>query len=228
MNASPSNNGEARPRILILCGSPRRDGNSRRMADAAAEGAAAAGCHVRLEHVDDHVSAFLRDCRTCRDAEGRCTIGDGFETLLRDAILPADGIVFATPLYWYGVSGQLKTCLDRLFCYIAASHPDADAIAPRLMHKRLGVLISSEETYPAAIHGIVHQFQEYARYTRGQLVDVVRGIGNQRGDVTVDPADPLAHSRRLGETLLDAHHADYRLDSDRAGSVWNGVSPGPT
>ena len=227
MNASPSNNGAARPRVLILCGSPRRDGNSRRMADAAAEGALAAGCHVRLEHVDDHVSAFLRDCRTCRNAEGQCTIGDGFETLLREAILPADGIVFATPLYWYGVSGQLKTCLDRLFCYIAAPPPEADAIAPRLMHKRLGVLISSEETYPAAIHGIVHQFQEYARYTRGQLVDVVRGIGNRRGDVTVDPADPLAHSRRLGETLLDAHHSDYCLDSDRAGSVWNGVSPRP-
>ncbi|MFW5681753.1 MAG: flavodoxin family protein [Phycisphaeraceae bacterium] len=225
MNTPPSNNGVDRRRVLILCGSPRRNGNSRRMADAAAEGAAAARCHVRLEHVDDHVSAFLRDCRTCRNAEGRCTIGDGFETLLRDAILPADGIVFATPLYWYGVAGQLKTCLDRLFCYIAASHPDADAIAPRLMHKRLGVLISSEETYPAATHGIVHQFQEYARYTRGQLIDVVRGIGNKRGDVSVDPADPLARCRRLGANLLTAHHSDYCLDSDRAGSVWDDIPP---
>lgn len=222
------NGSETRPNVLILSGSPRRDGNSRRMAEAAGEGAASAGCRVQLEQVDEHVSAFLRDCRLCRSADGRCTIDDGFEALLREAILPADGIVFATPLYWYGVSGQLKTCLDRLFCYIAASHPDAEAIAPRLMHKRLGLVISSEETYPAAVHGVVHQMQEYARYTRSQLVGVVRGIGNKRGDVAADPDDPLGQCRRLGATLLDAHHTDYTLDTERGGSVWASASPNQT
>ena len=163
---------------------------------------------------------FLRDCRRCRDAEGRCTIDDGYAALLRERVLTADGIVFATPIYWYGVSGQLKTFFDRLFCFIAASEPEADRFVAGLTHKRLGLVISSEETYPGAALGLVHELQEYARYTHSQLVGVVRGIGNKRGDVLRDPAAPLAAARELGRTLFAAHSTDYRIDTVRAGSTW--------
>ena len=152
-------------KVLVLASSPRRDGNSARLAEAAAEGARAAGHDTALEHLDDHVRHFLRDCRRCRDVHGRCTIDDGMEALLRERVLEADGIVFATPVYWYGVSGQLKTFFDRLFCFIAASEPDAELFVAGLTHKRLGLVVSSEETYPGAVLALVHEIQEYARYT---------------------------------------------------------------
>jgi len=206
--------------VLVLASSPRRDGNSARMAAAAADGARAAGHDVALEHLDDHVRHFLRDCRTCRDAAGRCTIDDGYEALLRDRVLGAEGIVFATPIYWYGVSGQLKTFFDRLFCFIAASEPDADRFVAGLTNKRLALVVSSEETYPGAALALVHELQEYARYTHSELVGVVRGIGNKRGDVLRDPSDPLEAARELGRTLFDRHATDYRIDTERAGSTW--------
>lgn len=207
-------------KLLALASSPRRDGNSRILADAVLEGAAERGHETELVHVDDHVSAFVRDCRRCRGADGCCTIADGFESLLLERVLPADGLVLATPLYWYGMSGQLKTFLDRLFCYIAASYPGAEEVVSGLMGKPLALAISSEETYPGAAAGVVHQIQEYARYTRSPLVGVVRGIGNRRGDVAHDPADPIARARELGAGLFGAHYTDYRLDSPRPGSVW--------
>lgn len=163
---------------------------------------------------------FLRDCRQCRDADGRCTIDDGYAALLRERVLTADGIVFATPTYWYGVSGQLKTFFDRMFCFIAASEPEADRFVAGLTHKRLGLLISSEETYPTAALALIHELQEYARYMHSELVGVVRGIGNKRGDVLRDPSDPLAAARELGRTLFTAHVTDYRIDTERAGSTW--------
>ena len=52
-------------------------------------------------------------------------------------MLPAEAIILATPLYWYGVSGQLKTFLDRLFCYIAASEPESELFVSGLLDKRL-------------------------------------------------------------------------------------------
>jgi multimeric flavodoxin WrbA len=115
-------------RVLVLSTSPRRNGNSRLLADALLDGVGEAGRDGELVHVDDHVTSFLRDCRICRRPDGRCGIEDGFEALLLERVLHADAVVFATPLYWYGVSGQLKTFLDRIFCYIAASYPGAQPI----------------------------------------------------------------------------------------------------
>jgi multimeric flavodoxin WrbA len=204
----------------VLASSPRRDGNSARLAAAAADGACAAGHETALEHLDDHVRAFLRDCRLCRDERGRCTIDDGMEALLREYVLDADGIVLATPVYWYGVSGQLKTFFDRLFCFIAASEPDADRFVAGLTRKRIGLVVSSEETYPGAVLALVHEIQEYARYTHSDLVGVVRGIGNKRGDVLQDPSDPLAAAHDLGRTLFERQATDYRIDTERAGSTW--------
>jgi len=206
--------------VLVISSSPRRDGNSRLLADAALEGAQAVGHAADLVVLDDHLHHFLRDCRRCRDETGRCTIDDGYATLLRDRVLPADGIVFATPLYWYGVSGQLKTFFDRMFCFIAASEPDSDRYVKGLVRKRLGLLLSSEETYPGATLGVIAELQEYARYMHSDLVGVVRGIGNKRGDVRQDPADPLAAARDLGRTLFERPSTDYRIDTDRPGSTW--------
>jgi multimeric flavodoxin WrbA len=206
--------------VLGLSASPRRDGNSFLLTEAAVGGAREAGHSAELVHVDDHVRHLLRDCRRCRDENGRCTIEDTFESLLREHVLPADAIIFGTPLYWYGVSGQLKTFLDRIFCYIAASEPDADAFCAGLMGKRLALVIASEETYPGAPLGVIHEIQEYARYTHSDFVGVVRGIGNRRRDVALDPSEPLERARELGSRLADLPSTDYRLDTDRPSTTW--------
>jgi multimeric flavodoxin WrbA len=209
--------------VLVLASSPRRDGNSARLAEAAVDGARAAGHRTHLAHLDDHMRHFLRDCRRCRDADGRCTIDDDYEALLRERVLGAHAIVFATPVYWYGVSGQLKTFFDRLFCFIAASEPDAETFVAGLVRKRLALVISSEETYPGAALALIHELQEYARYTHSELVGVVRGIGNKRGDVLQDPTDPLAAAWQLGMELFDRRATDYRIDTERPGSTWGSL-----
>lgn len=206
--------------VLALSASPRRDGNSRLLAEAFLEGAADAGHRVELMHLDDHIDGFLRDCRTCRGPDGRCGIEDGFEALLYDHYLTADAIALATPLYWYGVSGQLKTFFDRLFCYIAASYPDSPRVIDGLERKRLVLLISSEETYVGAVLGVLHQVQEFARYTHCELTGVVRGIGNRRGEVVADPDDPIDRARALGRNIGAGNATDYRIDTERTSGVW--------
>lgn len=206
--------------VLILVGSPRRDGNSAVMARAVERGAEHAGHSVKLRFLDDHIGGLLRDCRQCRRPDGSCGIEDGYRELLLQDFLPAAGVVFCSPIYWYGLSAQTKTFFDRMFCYYAASHPDSATVMPRLARKRLGLVLASEESYAGAALGIVHQLQEYARYTDSQLAGVVRGTGNRRGEVVRDPADPIVQAERLGAELFARSYSDYRFDTLRNATVW--------
>lgn len=136
-------------------------------------------------------------------------------------MLPAEGLILGTPLYWYGPAGQLKVFLDRLFCYIAASEPEADTFVQGLMGKRIALMIASEESYPGAPLAVIHELQEYARYTHSDLVGIVQGIGNKRRDVLQDPSDPLGRARDMGCRLAELRTTDYRLDTERPASTWD-------
>ena len=207
--------------VLALNASPRRDGNSSILVEAAVRGAREARHDVTSLQLDDFVEGALRDCRTCRRADGRCGIEDRYESLLMDHIVPADGILLATPLYWYGMSGRLKTMFDRLFCHMSPGYPHSATVLDGLPRKRVGVLIACEESYPGASLGLRAQFQELTRYLRQDLVDIVVGVGNSRGDVLRDPAGPVLAAASLGERLFTARVADYCFDTPRAHSVWS-------
>lgn len=207
-------------KLLILAGSPRRAGNSATLAEAVRRGAEAQGIEAAIRHIDDHISHFLRDCRSCRKADGECSIDDGYRSLFFDDYLTADAVVFATPIYWYGMSAQTKAFFDRSFCYYAASYPGSADVVARMQGKRIGLVLASEETYPGAELGIVHQIQEFARYTRSTFVGCVRGVGNARGEVTNDPRGPLAEAERLGAEILSRSYTDYHLDTPRSARVW--------
>ncbi|MDJ0512515.1 MAG: flavodoxin family protein [Methyloceanibacter sp.] len=207
-------------RALVVTGSPRRNGNSALLAKSAAEGLSDAGHTCEIVDVSDVMNGFLRDCRTCRKDNGECAIGDGFRRAFLDSFLPADGIIFATPVYWYGMSAQLKAFFDRMFCYVAASYPGAERVVRDLTGKRIGLISTSEETYPTVAAGIVHQLHEYCRYTESTFVGAVHGIGNARGEVENDPSQPLLRARSLGQHLFERHAADYTIDAPRPGRVW--------
>lgn len=209
------------PKLLVLVGSPRREGNSFVLAEAVKRGAESRGTSVTLRHLDDHIAHFLRDCRSCRHENGECSIDDGFRGLFFDDFLPADGVVFATPIYWYGMSAQTKVFFDRTFCYYAASYPDSSDVIQGMTRKRIGLVLASEETYPGASLGIVHQVQEYARYTHSEFVGIVRGFGNRRGEVERDPGGAVEEAERMGKELFVRKFSDYRIDTERSGRVWS-------
>jgi multimeric flavodoxin WrbA len=207
-------------RVLAVSSSPRVDGNSRLLAQAVLTGVTGAGHDAELVDLAGTMTGLLRDCRSCRDSDGRCTIDDGYERLLLDKVLGADALVLATPLYWYGMSGALKTFIDRFFCHISASHPDGARVRETLVRKRVALVISAEESYLGASAGIAASMQELSRYLHWQLVGMVVGVGNTRGEVRRDPADPIGAAQALGARLMDARVTDHRLDTERPSSVW--------
>jgi multimeric flavodoxin WrbA len=207
-------------KALVLSSSPRRNGNSALLAEAVHAGLTEAGHDATLLFADDFLKAFLRDCRKCRKPDGECAIEDGYRSVFLDHYLPADGFIAATPIYWYGMSAQLKAFYDRTFCYYAASYPRSAEVIEKMQGKRIGLALSSEETFPMVSGGIISQMQEFVRYTHCTFVGVVHGYGNARGDVLKDPCEPIRAAERFGREFFTRHASDYQIDSVRPGRVW--------
>lgn len=98
-------------KVLIISTSPRLGGNSAKLAEAFCKGAAEAGNEVELISLHDKTIGFCRGCLACQKTQ-RCVMHDDADTI-REKMLHADVIVFATPIYYYEMSGQMKTMLDR-------------------------------------------------------------------------------------------------------------------
>lgn len=219
---------DARKHVLVLSSTPRGEGNSRRLAEAVVEGATMVGHDTRLVDLSAHMGGFLRDCRQCRGADGLCTIDDGHGRIFLDLFVPADAIVYASPIWWYGMSGQLKAFLDRMFCYASDSYPDVARVMEAMPGKRVAAVLSAEESNFSARLGITTQLSELCRYLHHELVSIVVGIGNSRSEVRNDPSEPLESARILGQRLFEIRPTDYQLDSVRPKRIWqDGPHPYP-
>ena len=93
-------------KIAVLEGSPNKNGSTHILADCFRQGAEGAGHTAELI---DAAHADIHPCIGCIHCgyEGPCVQKDDVEAI-REKILDADMLVFATPLYYYGMSAQLK------------------------------------------------------------------------------------------------------------------------
>ena len=105
-------------KIVVLGGSPNKKGSTHILADCFRQGAEEAGHAVEMI---DIAHADIHPCIGCIHCgyEGPCVQKDDV-TQIRKKILDTDMMVFVTPLYYYGMSAQLKTLIDR-FCAFNSS-----------------------------------------------------------------------------------------------------------
>lgn len=106
-------------KLLIITGSPRKNGNSFAMADAFVESARNLGHSVtRFDAAFMHVEG-CRACQMCYKNGKACVFDDDFNKIA-PVIEEADGIIFAMPVYWYSIPAQIKVVIDKLFAFYVA------------------------------------------------------------------------------------------------------------
>ena len=113
-------------KILVLTGSPRKSGNSATLADNFIKGAKEAGHNVvRFDAAFRDVHPCI-GCNKC-GMDGPCIFKDDFE-FVREHIVDADAVVFATPMYYFGISSQLKAVIDRFYAINGKIHRPKKAV----------------------------------------------------------------------------------------------------
>ena len=98
--------------ILILSGSPRKGGNTELLAEAFAQGAAARH-HVEIVSVRDYKVNPCLGCNVCFKSKANTCAQKDDMTVIYEKMSQADMLVIASPVYFYGISAQLKAVIDR-------------------------------------------------------------------------------------------------------------------
>ena len=172
--------------VLIVSSSLRKNGNSETLAAAFANGAREADHSVETVHLCEKQLGFCRGCLACLKL-GHCVIQDdavGITAKMHDA----DVLVFATPVYYYSVCGQLKTMLDRANPLFGSDYAFTEAY----------LLATAAEDGRSTFDGAKKAVQGWIDcFSRCTLAGTVFAGGvNGVGDIAGRPA--LDRARRMG------------------------------
>ena len=174
-------------RILVLNGSPRQNGNTKKMIEAFREGAVSAGHQVDAVDVYRKKIGGCLACEYCHGkGNGTCIQNDDMQevyTLLKDTEM----LVIASPIYYHGVTGQLKCVIDRFY---SAAYP----IKPSKLKKAAMILSSADANmYDGALFSFKGDFLGYLGL---ENMGVFTAHGSQNGSGT-----KLAELRNFGSSL---------------------------
>src|SRR5512136_1697777 len=189
---------ETNMKVLGIMGSPRRQSNTEILLDKALEVARQAGAEVEKVSVAKLKIAPCLEIYACVKF-GNCTINDDMQSLY-NKLLEADHIVFASPIFFYGVTSQAKAVIDRCQALWARRH--VLGMGKEDKRERRGAFISVGATrgtrlFDGAVLTVKYFFVAVGVKYTGDLL--VRGIDN-KGQIREHPT-ALEDAFRLGQEL---------------------------
>jgi len=186
-------------KVLGIMGSPRRQSNTEILLDKALEGARAAGAEVEKVLVSKLKISPCLEIYACRK-DGNCAIKDDMQSLYKK-LLEADCVIFASPMFFYGITSQAKAVVDRCQALWVRKH--VLGMGKEDKRERKGVFISVGATrgtklFDGAVLTAKYFFDAIGVKYSGDLL--VRGIDN-KAQIRERPT-ALEDAFRLGQELV--------------------------
>ena len=178
-------------KIVVITGSPRRNGNSFAMTEAFIKAAEAKGHTVtRFDAALSKVGG-CRACQTCFSTGKACSFDDDFN-VMAPAIEAADAVVFTMPVYWYSIPAQIKGVIDRLFSFCIAGKDIAG--------KECALITCCEEHDVIVMDGVRMPIERSAALLKWNMVGEVLIPGVlEAGDI--DKTDGCAQAAALADNI---------------------------
>ena len=175
--------------ILILSGSPRKNGNTDLLVEAFAKGASEKH-HVEVVSVHDYKVNPCMGCNACFTSEGNTCVQKDDMPLIYGKLANADMLVIASPVYFYGLSAQLKAIIDR--CH--------NPIRDSFHIKKAALILVGAASLPELFDSILAQYQLCISYFHIEDMGhvLVRGA-KEKGGVRVTKA--LEEAEALGRAV---------------------------
>lgn len=176
--------------VLIISTSPRKGGNSDILASEFEKGALESGHQVKKINLYDKTINFCKGCLVCQSTK-KCIIKDDASDIVEE-MLHNDVIVFATPIYFYEMCGQMKTLLDRTNPLFPSDYSFTDIY---LLAAAADDNINSIDGATKGLQGWIDCFEKTS------LKGVVKGLGADTVGTIKNFPDTLKESFNLGKNL---------------------------
>ena len=199
MSCFPVSNKKSNMKVLGIVGSPRRQSNTEILLDAALAGAKERGAEVEKVAVSELKISPCREIYACLK-DGNCAIKDDMQWLY-EKLLEADHIIFASPIFFYGITSQAKAMVDRCQALWVRRH--VLGIGKEDKRIRRGVFISVGATqgkrlFDGAVLTVKYFFDAIGVKYAGDLL--IRGIDG-KAQIKEHPT-ALQDAFRLGQQLV--------------------------
>jgi len=183
-------------KVLGIMGSPRLKGNTDLLLEEALKGAQSRQAEVEKLIVDKMKIAPCKEYYGCL-RDGNCVIRDDMDTVY-PRLLEADGIIVASPMFFYGISAQLKALIDRCQALWARRYVLKNLPESNKKGAFIGVgATKGKQLFDGSILVIKYFFQAFGAEYADELL--VRGV-DKRGEIKDHP-DLLKEAFALGERL---------------------------
>ena len=183
-------------KVIAIVGSPRENSNSGILVDEVLKAAAEEGADTKVFYANNMKMIGCQGCGACKTERDRCIQEDDM-TPLYDELKTADAVVFASPVYMFGITGQLKLVLDRMFAFLG---PDFRSRLPE--GKKLGLIFTQGQPeaevyadYFDSVGDILH------RLGFEKPEDIIVGAGLGAPGLAAENQDLLDSARALGKRL---------------------------
>lgn len=169
-------------KLLVLNSSPRKNGNCDALCNELIRGAADAGNEIEKIYLKDKAINYCHGCLVCQNSGGVCANNDDMGEVL-DKMINADVIALATPVYFYSMSAQLKTLMDRAFAKYKS-----------VRNKKFYLISTAADTFDSAFDGTIQGFRNFLRCLPGAeesgviLAGGVYGIGEIKNHKALEQA----------------------------------------
>ena len=151
-------------KIVVITGSPRKNGNSFAMTEAFIKAAEANGNIItRFDAAMMNIGG-CHACETCYKTGKACSFDDDFNDIA-PAILEADAVVFTTPVYWYSIPAQIKAVIDRLFSLVVGGKNYTD--------KKCAIIVCCEEDDMSVMDGVRIPMERTAALMKWNMIGEV-------------------------------------------------------
>jgi multimeric flavodoxin WrbA len=196
LNFSFSRRNNMTKRVMIVLGSPRKNGSSAMLAEQAAAGVRACGAEAEMIYLHDITMDPCSACEACQTTtDADCIIEDELTELL-PRLRQADAVLLASPVYWFTFSAQTKIFIDRAF--YALNGPEGHA----LKGKQIGLVMTYGDIDPFTSGAVnaFHAFQDICRYIGAPVAGMVYGSAGGVGDIAKQQ-NILQEAYDLGQKL---------------------------
>ncbi len=177
-------------KIVLITGSPHERGTTAVLAGEFVRGALEAGHEVvRFDAAHKEVHPCIA-CERCHSAVSACLFRDDFDEI-KDELIAADAVVFLSPIYYYGMTAQIKTVIDRFYAIDGEIHKN----------KKTALMLAFADSTMESAQGAMASFYGMADYLEWEIVDVLTAGKCQYAEDVLNSDFPK-QAYELGKKIL--------------------------